>query len=89
MSETVKAIVEYGATLVCTSIFVVGSLWLIKYLLAEQKALGVRVGELEREYRDDIKGLLESTTQAIDKSTECQEEVLVELRACRKRNQVA
>jgi hypothetical protein len=84
-----KMAAEYGLPLVCAVTFVVGSLWLIKYLLAEQKALGRRVGELEREYRDDIKGLLESTTQAIDRSNECHAEVLVELRSCRKRNQVA
>jgi len=86
VNEFVKMMNEYGATLICAAVFVCGSLWLIKYLLKQVNSLGERIGALEMEYRNDLKRLIEQTTERVGQSNDLHRDVIAELRACRDRH---
>lgn len=85
MSEMGQLMSDFGVPLMICAVFVTGTLWLIRYLLRVVRDLGTRIGALELEYRNDLKGMIEETQKTITQNTDVQREVVKELRACRER----
>lgn len=87
MSDMGQLVKEFGLPIALSIIFALGSLALIKYLLVQTKELGGRIGVLEGEYRNDLKAMLKNTTEALDRSSDCQREVAEVLKECRRNSQ--
>ena len=87
--DIVPLVKDFGLPIALAIVFAAGSCFLIHYLLVQTKDLGVRMGNLESEYRGDLKGLIEKTSVTIEKSNEVGREVVAELKACRDRHRVA
>jgi len=78
MQDLPKLVSELGLPVAIAIVSIAGSVLLIRHLLNQQKEMGQRVGSLEKEYRQDLRGLIERNTNAFER-------VEMTLKGCHKR----